>query len=431
MSTKEIANDILSFSFIIQSITSKIFPKLISAFNAYIAKLAKFESFLPQATDVNIYESLGNSIQIKDIDSLMRNINQSVFKALEDCNINEEIENLFDLINQIKEFTTQMVYKHINYNNCDYYGEVINEITKEGTGVLISQSLIMLGVFEQNVFKRGIILNQEESTIAKGEILNDKSFDGVIINYSKDNNQLIESCSFGLWQSKKPIHETRFEFLRKEGLITINNDNYMIKYNKNNANDLFVIFDKERISYDKGQYLVVDKNIMWMKFASGVYSGTYNESSITSFKDGIFVYKNGDYYIGHFEGNIKQGKGTYFEKERCILIEGIFNEDTVVNGNITKEKQVIFTGDFNPTGDIVKGSYKYDNGDRYEGMFKSGKRDGKGIYITRINNCDNKNEEEITIECDWSKDQKNGIIKDYNGFSIVFNEGEVDRVYYK
>ena len=60
------------------------------------------------------------------------------------------------------------------------------------------------------------------------------------------------------------------------------------------------------------------------------YKGIYKKGE----QDGIghYIYKNGEYYIGQWQHDLRQGKGTLYFYSGKIKCEGEWNND-VFNGN--------------------------------------------------------------------------------------------------
>ena len=131
---------------------------------------------------------------------------------------------------------------------------------------------------------------------------------------------------------------------------------------------------------------------------------------------GILEYKNGNTYYGHFDKGIKQGLGFWEystnDDSSALYFAGNFEEDQI-NGNGTFVwSDAVYFGEFFDgsisgkglylwdSGIISKGIFKvgeqtgygtdyYADGEKYEGNFENGKRQGFGIYTYGLNDATN------------------------------------------
>jgi hypothetical protein len=121
-----------------------------------------------------------------------------------------------------------------------------------------------------------------------------------------------------------------------------------------------------------------------------------------NYKKGIFVWRNGFIYDGHFLNFSYHGNGvlTYPNGNR---FEGFFLENKILKGSLYYKSGSVYSGEFKDnilngncrlvdvrgfsfTGTCLNGGYnkgilKYDNGDIYDGEFLNNKKDGYGVYI--------------------------------------------------
>ena len=107
--------------------------------------------------------------------------------------------------------------------------------------------------------------------------------------------------------------------------------------------------------------------------------------------EGIFIWANGDVFIGNWKNG--ERKDGYFHKSTDGKI--MKNIETMIeDGNF-------YEGEFKNGKFDGKGLYKYKNGDIYRGEFKEGYRDGKGIYLW--------NDNKFKYDGEWKNDLKHGI----------------------
>ena len=101
------------------------------------------------------------------------------------------------------------------------------------------------------------------------------------------------------------------------------------------------------------------------------------------------IWTNGYEYIGGFDGNKFEGKGT---------LKGPNNET--------------YEGDFSNNLFSGKGIYTFQNGNIYEGQFEYGVKKGKGIF---------KSLNKFEYDGDWDNDQPCGIgkLSTWNGNGII------------
>ena len=81
--------------------------------------------------------------------------------------------------------------------------------------------------------------------------------------------------------------------------------------------------------------------------------------------EGIFVWSNGDQYVGEWMGNKENGRGVFTVGDRGD--QGKFAGDKYV-------------GEFKDGKRHGKGTYQHASGNKYVGEYKDGKRHGKGTY---------------------------------------------------
>ena len=218
------------------------------------------------------------------------------------------------------------------YNNdgIKYEGNFIDDLY-EGIGTFINEEgLIYIGPFKNGKKNgRGIIKEQNGNKQYEGLFKDDQLEE--IINEELKN----ENIKIGILE-KNGINDIRREEVIKDNQINYYG-NIINKEEKNNQ-----IFDK-------------DGNIYFGDFQNG------------DFMDGKFegfgkqYLGNGEYYIGNFKNNKRNGHGILYNKEDQIIYEGDFSDDKIEG----KGKK-----------------YNESDGLIYEGDFVDGKYEGEGkLYL--------------------------------------------------
>jgi hypothetical protein len=120
-----------------------------------------------------------------------------------------------------------------------------------------------------------------------------------------------------------------------------------------------------------------------------LYKGDFRDNKLEG--TGTFTSVKGDKYTGEYVNNLAEGEGTYYyangKVEQGLWLKGQYA------GNSDKKGCV--------SGDCVngKGTYIFDNGEKYIGDIKNGQREGKGTYYFGSGEW---------YSGDWSKNQRNG-----------------------
>lgn len=96
---------------------------------------------------------------------------------------------------------------------------------------------------------------------------------------------------------------------------------------------------------------------------------------------GIYIWNNGDRYIGQMFNRRMDGKGILLKTNEKKVIKGDFKNGKL-NGYATKfeDNKIFFEGYFKDDLSHGKGKKIFDNGDTYEGEYENGKKNGFGIY---------------------------------------------------
>ena len=154
----------------------------------------------------------------------------------------------------------------------------------------------------------------------------------------------------------------------------------------------------------------------------GSYQGDFENGKFEG--EGTCTYSNGDKYIGHYHNGYCHGHGVE-HKANGDYIEGIYEQGNLIrgkykwaaggtyegefkNGVINGKGVKVFSDGTKYEGDFVngimqgKGVLTWTNGDKYEGEFSEGLRTGKGII------CYTTNMGKESYEGDFVKGKKHG-----------------------
>ena len=113
---------------------------------------------------------------------------------------------------------------------------------------------------------------------------------------------------------------------------------------------------KEEVEYrDNIQYIYQDKKEN--RQINCLYHGEFKKGTLKRHGRGLFIWEDGEYYLGYWVDDKREGEGT-----------NNYRNGNMYKGNFKKGKK---------EGD---GIYQWKNGDKYIGKWKNDMKDGKGIY---------------------------------------------------
>lgn len=410
----------------------------------------KFLIPLPESEVQTLYDEMTNlTTNSIPIEYYLTQIKENCFDVIGNLNLESEIEKIKMTCEGLIAFSEDIVsVKHFLYdNNTQYFGEARDtEDIKEGFGCLIykEREQVYLGTFKEDKFVNGIIIQNNNNIIYKGEFNTEKNlFYGLKIRHN--DKKKVENFFFGQIEIEKAIYtgcsvkyNLREELTDKDYLANINyyhnNDiTLSLQYFPKDKRKIFLVDSvKDTIlQYYTGVYLInspskknKDKEkskAILFKIKEVYYIGEL-ESNLIFDGEGTVLYKRGDYYKGGIKRGKKEGKGIYFNKETMSLYEGEYHDDGIVKGTIKEisKDSIIYTGEFDKENNITNGKITYDNKDSYEGEFKNKMREGKGKYYYK----DKSTEEEIEIEGEWKENKVIGEAKvsGFEGYKILFDE---------
>ena len=117
--------------------------------------------------------------------------------------------------------------------------------------------------------------------------------------------------------------------------------------------------------------------------------------------NGKEYYDNGEYYIGQFKYNAKDGKGVYYNSKGLIKYEGdLLNDEMDGYGKFYYLDDEKYEGQFKKSSREGIGKLIFKDGDYYIGEYKNNKRNGKGKEYYKNGN--------IKYEGEFVDDEKEG-----------------------
>ncbi len=144
------------------------------------------------------------------------------------------------------------------------------------------------------------------------------------------------------------------------------------------------------------------------------YTGTFVNGKYHG--NGKTEYKNHDLYVGSYVNGYKEGEGVYTNSDGSIKHSGLwrFDEPSIT---ITLADGSHYVGNVNSAGlPENRGTITYNDGSVYDGDFKAGLRDGRGILKDSFG---------IAHAGDWIKDQEVFYQGDRNKLGERHGKGSV------
>jgi len=95
---------------------------------------------------------------------------------------------------------------------------------------------------------------------------------------------------------------------------------------------------------------------------------------------GIYIYPNGDKYVGEFSDGTRTGQGTLFRPNGEKYV-GEFSDGTRTGqGTLFRPNGEKYVGEFEGGERVGQGTYTFATGEKYTGEFSGGTRTGQGTY---------------------------------------------------
>ena len=320
-------------------------------------------------------------------------------------------------------------YKEIENDKLNkYYGLTLNG-KKHGSGFLFycDTFLTMYGIF----YNDNIIIGHEigiENEQYKGEYKNN-NYNGFGIYEFVDGTQYIGEYKdnlkngYGITLRNFKISKELYDFIW-------NKNNFNIIQNNLINEDIKKILLYSNKEDNEGSNIVLlyfgyweNNKITFTTFISrdGIYQGEYNDTD--SVMEGIHYNINGDYYIGQWKNNLRNGFGCYYHYKIKHKYVGEWENGQRNGFGIFNNGKTKIVSQFKNDAINGIGKAKYDEtGRKYLGDWENNKSVGYGIIIY------NEEDDEKEFEGEWKNDSKNGIgILSYKNGDYYIGEWEYDK----
>ena len=127
------------------------------------------------------------------------------------------------------------------------------------------------------------------------------------------------------------------------------------------------------------QYIYYDKS--YQKEIKCTYHGEFKKNTLIRHGRGLFIWGDGEYYLGYWENDRREGHGTnsYSNGDKY---QGEYKNGKKDGKGIYEWKNGdIYSGDWKNDMKDGEGKYFFKNGDKFIGVFKMDKIEGNGLYI--------------------------------------------------
>ena len=299
----------------------------------------------------------------------------------------DQIENNDNNISNNDTMDTENIKENDNNNNIintEEKNNINNEKREKCNNITINQN-------EK--------INKEEDKKNLDNKINDIKENLSKINYSIKNQSIeMNKREFGK-KNMKIYKEVKYDYdlknknnKKNHQIINIINNKKDEKPEKEVTNYIFpkgkikdIIYGNlpkpcnEEVEYRENiKYIYFDKN--QKKEISCFYHGEFKKGTQKRHGRGLFVWDDGEFYLGYWVNDKREGIGKNRYKNGNIY-EGSYKKGKKDGDGIYKWKNGDkYTGKWKNDMKEGKGIYEYSNGDVYEGYFKKDKIHGNGVY---------------------------------------------------
>ena len=229
------------------------------------------------------------------------------------------------------------------------------------------------------------INNEDKININNNEKEGDKSNSNTTVNF--EINNIIEKSNEAIFSEKttedlENKHNNNI-ILEKEDLL--NNipknliNNFDIEIKKYIITNLPTPSSDE-VEYKRNiQYLYYDK--LLQKKVNCIYHGEFKKNTLIRHWRGLFIWEDGEFYLGYWLNDKREGKGTNNYSNGDIYEGEYKNGKKEGKGTYKWKNGDIYIGNWKNDMKDGEGKYRFNNGDKYIGLFKMDKIEGNGIYV--------------------------------------------------
>ena len=307
----------------------------------------------------------------------LRLFNYQIIQNFNEIKINSV--KIPDLINQniIMKAKIMIEFMIDNNNNIlkssdiDSYFDFVNTINTsdllmKNSGVIYERKYILNDEIDIRIQEKEKNIREIISKINENKRIKDKEIINKEIYYSqksKDKNYI----------NIKDKNNNLINHIQKN----ITNDSKLKKYIYLNLPHSCV--DEDEIEYKNNiQYLYFDKSSR--KEVKCRYYGECKKNTLIRHGRGLFMWEDGEYYLGYWENDMQEGMGTNVYSNGNKY-EGYYkNGKKEGKGSYEWKNGDIYIGDWKNDMKDGEGKYFCKNGDKYIGMFKMDKIEGEGSY---------------------------------------------------
>ena len=198
------------------------------------------------------------------------------------------------------------------------------------------------------------------------DVITSKSYRISIMNeeFNSNNNNIKNNIENEIYIKGKEVNDNNKIILKNikenknSALVKKENIDNEISPNEETKKKIYSILTKtckEQVEYRDFKYIYIDK--VKNNKVECEYHGEFKKGTLKRHGRGLFVWEDGEVYIGYWANDKREGEGT----------------NTYTNGNI-------YQGTYKNGKKNGEGIYKWSNGDLYQGTWKNDMMHGKGRY---------------------------------------------------
>ena len=276
-----------------------------------------------------------------------------------------------------------------------------NDLFSKNSGVIYEPNLKEAAInsgskFKNDEYDKTIKINYKLSNIQDKEI----NLKEILSRLDKNIKNKINDDNINIIKEDKQSNEINYiqKSQDKNQIININSINYKGKeenIEKSIPNNVLNNYDaeikkyiftklptpyKEEVEYKNNiQYLYFDKATK--KEIKCIYHGEFKKNTLVRHGRGLFMWEDGEFYLGYWANDKREGRGTNNYSNGDIY-EGEYKNGKKEGKGIYKwSNGDIYNGNWRNDMKEGEGKYKCNNGDKYVGLFKMDKIEGNGLYI--------------------------------------------------